>query len=360
MVVGSSSTAAKAGGGAFITSPQSTAALRRLFQWIEARYGGIPMDSNATILSRDDGCLETADLQRLFRHEITALHVREFYPRAAAQQWGRELELEARSTAGQLRNWRVSTSRGLESSDVHTLGTPFNVAAASRATLEEYFAVGVPQEFRRRRFDDDASTRQPKPLYPLDLLRLRLDEVWPAGAGLAREQQQHNDSEQQQQSRRPCSGGLPRIMKGPTRWKQGFVHVDEMAPLHPQRGLFSANIYLQLPAAAAATTKNEEDEEEQQQDILQIWPTAISSRWDWYRNALLLSGLASQDAEAQVRLRHELGPPQVVAGRPGDLILLCAQRPHAAVGFSGETSTRVSLQCFVQHRGPDQRLLIDA
>jgi len=322
------------------TSPQSTAALRRLFQWIEGRFGGLPLDETATIASCDQQLRET-DLQRLLCHEITALHVRDFYPRAAARELGQQLAQEA---AVKGRNWRVSTSRGLESSDVCTLGEhpPFNVSAAKgdAVAVDEYFE-GVLKELRHRRFAAaaaDSDDQQPQ-LWPLDLLRLQLDEVWSAGAGLARDEQ-----------KRPFSGGLPRVMQGPTRWKQGFVHVDEMGPLNRQQGLFSANIYLQLPDAAA------NDDEEQ--DILQIWPTAIFSRWDWYRNALLLSGLSSQDAEAQIRLRRELGPPQIVRGKPGDLILLCVQRPHAAVGF--REGTRVSLQCFLQHHGPDQRLLIDS
>jgi hypothetical protein len=314
-------------------------ALRRLFQWIESRYGGIPTDvgTSAEVIERKDSKLRREDLLRLMKHDATAIHIRGFYPEEAARNLGLQLASESQSGKGQ--NWKVSTSRGLESSDVCTLGkhAPFNVASATndQRQIDSYFE-GVQQEFQSRRWD---STRQCPQLWPLDLLRLQLDEQWPAGAGIAKD-----DTPQ----RRAYGGGLARVMNGPTRWKRGFIHVDEMGPLAVGQGLFSANIYLQLPDVTC----------DENQDILHVWPTGIRSRWDWYRNALLLSGLSSQDAEDQVRLRKELGAPATIRGKPGDLILLCVQRPHAAVGF--QTGTRASLQCFIQHNGLDQRLLIDS
>jgi hypothetical protein len=171
------------------------------------------------------------------------------------------------------------------------------------------------QELNSRRFITQQNGSIVPQLWPLDLLRLQLDEAWMEGAGLARETTS---------TKRPFGGGLTRIMKGPTRWKQGFIHVDEMGPLNPNHGLFSANVYLQLPTQdnAAASSSLTAD----CQDILRIWSVGVRSRWDWYRNALLLSGLSSQDPEAQMRLRTALGPAKTIQAEPGDLVLICAQR----------------------------------
>ena len=342
--------------------------LRQFFAWLETRYGGLVWDTGpAAEVIQAQHDITAHDLGRLLRHEATALHVKQFFPKRAAAALGRQLAAEVAAGGGQ--NWKVSTSRGLESSDVATLGAhpPFNVAAAHGAAgMAQYFDA-VPLELRQRRqldnANDDGQEQQQQPaLWPLDLLRLALDEVWPAGAGLARDETRQ----------RVYSGGLPRVMQGPTRWKRGYIHVDEMGPLNPANGLFSANIYLQLPSDDNDNGEQQQQRQQQQtdgqndnhdtadaeQDILQIWPLGIRSRWDWYRNALLLSGLSSQDAADQARLRHQLGKPTILRGQPGDLILLCVQRPHAAVGFS--SGIRVSLQCFLQHKGPKERLLIDS
>ena len=260
--------------GASRSSAESSAALRKVFAWIESRYGGLPMDtgSAAEVITADS--LRARDLQRLLTHDATALHVRGFYHTHAASQLGAQLAQEANQGKGH--NWKVSTSRGLESSDVTTMGEhpPYNVATASNdpADIDAYFE-GVRREFRQRRISyggGDGDEGSPL-LWPLDQFRLELDECWPQGAGLARETTGEN---------RPFGGGLPRVMMGPTRWKRGFVHVDEMGPLKEHQGLFSANIYLQLPS----------DVDSRKQRCLEIWPLGVRNRWDWYRVSPLQAG----------------------------------------------------------------------
>ena len=350
------------------SSVESRLALRRFFAWLESSYGGLVLDPSEVITKKSPS-LQGEDLRLLMNHEVIALHVKGFYPKKAAMELGRKLAQESETKR---RIWKVSTTRGLETSDVATLGEhpPFNVATAL-GQEDDYFE-GVHREFQLRRFgcvtrnDREQEDCQEQDelslcLWPLDLLRLRLDELWPSGAGLARNGV----------SGKPYSGGLPRIMKGPSQWKQGFIHVDEMGPLNSQLGLFSANIYLQLPEdeeadnsgknrKSPATSKSNDsisDTDAAKQDMLRIWPLGIRNRWDWYRNAFTLSGLSSQDAEDQIRLRYLLGEPITISCEPGDLVLLCVQRPHAAVGFS--RGTRVSLQCFIQHKGSKARLEID-
>ena len=306
----------------------NTQAIQNFFQLVQDKYGGLkPFLHNSNhpkpqnVLTKEH-TFDKHDLIKLTTHEISAIHIKEYYPRDIAKEIGHELSNRIKEA----KNWKVGSSRGLESSDVLTIGkhAPYNVAFAQNNT-NAYFD-GVLEELR--------GNRSCNRLYPLDKLRLELDEVWPSGTGLGREDDTH----------RPFGAGLPRIMIGPTRWKHGFIHVDELAPLMNTAGLFSANIYLQLPS-------------HNNDGAFQIWPLCIRSRWDWYKNALLLSGLTVQDPELQVKLRKALGEPYTICVEPGDLVLLCVQRPHAVVGF--DEGVRVSLQCFIQHNGLNERLLIE-
>lgn len=393
--------------------------IHHFFQLLEEKYGGnLPMDAIGTSSSEvivSKKYIQTEHLQRLMKHDALAIHVKNFYCTKAAIDLGKQLAYD--SMNGKIKekrnNWKISTTnRGLESSDVHTIGehVPYNIAVSSSKVLsqnpntsllpsssssptiiEEYF-IGVQNELRKRRikinnarmtsslnndknnenntiYNEVIEEEQIPQLWPLDLLRLQLDEAWPSGAGLARRYSttsncpQHTISTNHYFDNPPFGGGLTRIMHGPTRWKKGYVHVDEMGPLNPNRGLFSANIYLKLPQhplhgkepRPLQTNANSLS----YQDVIEIWPLGIRTRWDWYRNAQLLSSLSIQDSYMQSMLRAKLGPPICIEACPGDLIVLCVQRPHAAIGFTDANDVRVSLQCFIQHSGINERLLID-
>jgi hypothetical protein len=422
--------------------------MREFFHMLEGRYGNLSDlfdrgPSGETIVSSTsygDGILRTEDLARLFRHEATALHVPNFYHRGSASRLGEELIRESSSCSSPSwrggRNWKVSTSRGLESSDVYTLGEhmPYNVAVASSASAiaagrdiddddggrrgggsrddyddddgysstDDYFE-GVRRELRIRRLrwgnndaydDDQLDIEYPGGggddgtdryrLWPLDKLRLELDEAWPGGAGLAREDERAGRKGGNVLSR-PFGGGLPRIMRGPTRWKRGFVHVDELGPLNPESGLFTANIYLTMPnrrslpfeGISSSSSSGASAPPPSDSGALYIWPLGVRTRWDWYRvsymyiiyffsfhilfppvpitddmttpthlvfssgqqffftlfkNAVTLSSLTAQDPEMQLNLHRVLGKPNVIRPKPGDLVLFCAQR--VSVGTS--------------------------
>ena len=165
----------------------------------------------------------------------------------------------------------------------------------------------------------DADDGKPPPLAPLDKLRLELDEVWPEGASVRKNE-----------AGRAFLAGVARVMRGPTRYVEGFMHVDELAPMVDSGGTFSANVYLKVPPTGGE---------------LAVWPLAVRSRWDFYRHAETLSHLTVQGEEGQALLRRKLPRPQLIKVAPGDLVVLCVQRPHAAQGFP--MGTRVSVQSFL-------------
>ena len=109
-------------------------AMQQFFQHLEAKYGNLPSlidtgPASETIVS-NDGMLHSEHLIRVFSHESTGLHVPNYYHSESAKILGNELIQESLRGGGN--NWKVSTSRGLESSDVATLGqhSPYNVAVA--------------------------------------------------------------------------------------------------------------------------------------------------------------------------------------------------------------------------------------
>lgn len=194
--------------------------------------------------------------------------------------------------------------------------SPVLALPESATNISAYFDAALPH---MRWWREGASPDQLPPLGPLDKLRLELDEVWPEGCTVRKNEEG-----------RSYLAGVARVMRGPTKYMDGFVHVDELAPMVESRGTFSANIYLKIPPTGGE---------------LAIYPLAIRSRWDFYRHAETLSQLTVQGEKGQALLRRRLPRPKQIRVAPGDLVLLCVQRPHAAQGFP--MGARVSVQSFV-------------
>ena len=303
--------------------------MRSVFAALERNFGNIPdlfEPEVSRIILQSSGHIERKHLQALFSHEAVAVHVRGFVGNVPAANLARVL-LE-RDAVEATSSWQVANGRGMESSDVRAVGgIPFAVASHSAKSdpskIDRYFNQSA-EEIRWLRNACDG-------LSPLDKLRLELDESWPGGSSLLKERA----------NGRPYLPGIGRVMRGPTQWGDGFCHVDDLAPLSPNEGLFSANTYLELPPVGGD---------------LHIWPVSFKNRWDFYRHAATLSLLTTPDEAGQRALRQQLPPPIVLRPKQGDLVIICTQRPHAVQGFP--IGSRVSLQSFITHQ-PNGALSID-
>lgn len=302
----------------------STRILRRLLRLLErpdGRLDHLVSEGSSRVITSSE--LSRDALDALFSHQACALHIQGFYPAALCA------ELAAEALQLPRRNWSVShAQREQEESAVDTLDLPLNVAIGE-GKIESYYQQALNTT---RRWRGGATCR----LSPLDKLRLELDEVWEDGCGVGKDPK----------SRRSYAAGMVRVMSpkyhyDPSAWKRGFIHVDELDILRQDRGLFSANIYLQQAPAGGE---------------LNIWPISVRSRVDFYRHARLLSLLLVQDEAAQKELFDSLPPPITISPKAGDLVIICTQHPHAVKGplYGGD---RVSVQSFMQFvRGQPLRL----
>ena len=291
------------------------------FRRLEARYGDLNALRSEPVVLTSERSILPAHLDALFAHDAHAVVVRDFA--SAETRLNLVREIESVASDGGASNWTIShpTSTEQVKTDVDTLGDPHNVAVATNR-LESYFSSSLRST---RRFRDSGD--------PIDRLRLELDESYVRGAIL------HRD---------PSESALPRVASNVrimrrTRgnWRGGFVHVDDLDVLSPAKGLFSANVYLQTPPAGGE---------------LEIWPLTWRTRWEFAKNAFTLSKLLLNDEDSQRYVRSRLGRATVISPRDGDLVLLCAQRPHAVKGplLGGD---RISLQTFIDRR-PNSPLML--
>jgi hypothetical protein len=216
-------------------------------------------------------------------------------------------------------NWGVENAAGqLAPSDTFYAATvPFNVALTREESFVRYFADALPAMRRLRH-----ATRE---LAPMDKLRLELEELWPDGARLAR---YHGLT---------MATGVARIMTpdgmldGIAR-TEGMCHVDGFAFTSGGAGVFSANVYLRVPASGGELT---------------IWNIGATP-FDVMRNLSLFQQLRDFDAGAQAAIRAQLPPPLTIRPEPGELVIIDSTRPHAVRGFAD--GVRVTVQSFIKYK----------
>lgn len=109
--------------GGLLTTSQRREGVARFARELERRFGRIEdLYEEPSVDVIKSSALTKNALQKLFTHQACAVHVPGFYPADAAASVSHRLE--SKST----QNWKVSSPRGLESSDVLSVGKPYNVA----------------------------------------------------------------------------------------------------------------------------------------------------------------------------------------------------------------------------------------
>jgi hypothetical protein len=293
-------------------------------------------------------------LEELFSHQCCAIRIPNFYPPSMLP-----IMRERILTSKQRTNWQVSDpQKGLENSSVESVGTPLTVATLANInidnrknnnnsnnsiSMEEYFlsAESLTRELRfgtgssAKLIEEEGGESLIMMMTPMDKLRLELDDSWPGGARVGRDEK----------SGKPLLAGCGRIMHPTSSKDQGFCHVDDIAIMKDTIGTFSANIYLETPPVGYGGELN-------------IWPINIDSRFDFYKHSGSLSLLLTQEKFAQESLRKCLPPPVTITPKEGDLIIICAQRPHSVVGF--DIGKRISMQTFIDVNGIKNNLTLES
>lgn len=177
-------------------------------------------------------------------------------------------------------------------------------------------------------------------IWPVDNLRLELDENWSFGAHLG---------QYLGQKLRPA---IMRIMHEKNDFnfsipKHGIIHTDDSPKLKSSWGTFSANIYLKIP---------EEGGE------LYIWSVNLKKTKGVlsYLGAQILAMLMSHidlfDIEWQQKIFKLLPKPNVIKPAVGDLVILHSGRPHSVAPV--RKGIRVTNQSFIYAKGKEAPLTI--
>jgi hypothetical protein len=247
----------------------------------------------------------------LLHNEIAAVNVPGFFAAEATQKLAAFL--------------REQTFERWDGTDMFFgLGIPRNTMMVSAAECLRYFDAARPAMHALRKAAGGVS--------PIDRLRLELDELWAPGAQISTANP----------FGRKMLAGLARCMRPEgmlgTRTKQdGLIHVDASPFLSASHGGFTANVYIEMPAAGGE---------------LCVWPVSLTDAESAAERAVAFLLGNSFDSplmdEVQATLLRLLPSPCVLRPAPGSLVMFNAGRPHAVRGFAA--GIRSSCQTFIEHR----------
>jgi len=282
----------------------------------ESHFQACESDGSRVVVEKH---LTRDSLQALIaENKVCAIHVPGFCPLDVAESL-------SKSALEEYTQWKLG---GVVDTDMFFAGgsIPREVADHSWENFRRYF--GEREDFIQKQRSMSGGT------WPVDHLRLTLDEIWPFGA---------------------CSGHYlgqklrPAIMRimhekidlNLSAPKHGFVHTDDFARLKPLHGTFSANVYLKIP---------EEGGE------LYIWSVDLRKIKGIYSylSAQTLAMIMNQgnyvfNAEWQQKIFKLLPKPHIINPKPGDLVILHSGRPHSVAPVT--KGVRVTNQLFIDAKG---------
>lgn len=293
-----------------------------LFKLLETQLKACPSDGSKVVVTNQ---LTSSLLQELIaNNDLCAIHVPGFCsPTVADSLSKRALE--------EYTHWKLG---GVIGTDMFYAGgsIPKEVTEHSWPDFYRYFSERGDFIYKQRAMSGGT--------WPVDHLRLELDEAWPFGACLG---------QYLGQKLRPA---IMRIMSEKDDLnlsvpKHGFIHTDDFSKLKPARGTFSANIYLKIPEEGGA---------------LYIWSINLN-RLKGIRNRLsarILTMIMSQsyvfDIEWQQKILKLLPEPNIIEPKTGDLVIFHSGRPHSVAPVT--KGIRVTNQLFIRANGRQTPLTI--
>lgn len=286
---------------------------KMLFQLFEKYIGSCESDGSEVITAKE---LNTASLRALMEeNRACAIYVPGFCPVDIAESLSAQALKE-------YTNWKLG---GVVSTDMFYAGgsVPREVACHNWPDFQRYF--GEQEDFVRKQREMSGGS------WPVDRLRLGLDEAWPFGACLG------------QWLGHKLRPAIMRVMHEENELKlsvpeHGFIHTDDSPKLNSLRGTFSANIYLKIP---------EEGGE------LYIWSINLKHARgvQGCLRAQILTMIQGYlfDMAWQQKIFKLLPAPNVIKPQVGDLVILNSGRPHSVAPV--KKGVRVTNQLFIRANG---------